>query len=615
MQFQRNRYTLIGVLAGILFPVGALLIDWLIQGTEISLWQIPLINPIHFVIFSAPFVMGFMARLAGQREDRIQEQQSKLQQAHRDLARRAGEMRDIMRNIQEGILTLNPDGSINREYSLFLKSIFEKQELSGVNFVDLIYDQTRHQERKELHDYIAMLFENQNAASSLLEELNPVQSLDYVIQGQKGEVNLRHLQLHFVRILADDVLDKVMVIVHDNTAEVKKEKALKQEQQQHSEEIERVLALMDVPLAEIDTLHQKVARELKALEESLQSDRPTDAIVTILNQLHSLKGESRLFGLHRLGDLIHGMEARCRQYSDDADSTIQDLNLDLKMEVMLQISQTRIYLADLEQTRGKVIGKMNEHNQTSPQANKRFTEWIQGEFIPELRQAQGSLDALLQHTVQKMAAWSDADAKPPQSVNLDWLNNLDSFLQQGIQELAQSAVERQLKPLRIDCQLAPRELESLPILRPAVIHLLQNALAHGIESPAERQRKGKDVAGQIELHLHRGESAEILIRVKDDGRGLDAAQIKQNLLDQGKIVASELDAMDKSSLMRHIFESGFSTSGAQVTPVAGHGLGMQAVRDLVHQLHGQIEIHNRKGHGMSIVLRIPAPDEQKASKT
>jgi two-component system, chemotaxis family, sensor kinase CheA len=132
-----------------------------------------------------------------------------------------------------------------------------------------------------------------------------------------------------------------------------------------------------------------------------------------------------------------------------------------------------------------------------------------------------------------------------------------------------------------------------------LIHLLTNAVVHGLEVPEDRQRNGKPLEGMIELRAA-SHSGRVVITLSDDGRGLDEAKI------QAKAEALGLEAAGPESNHRHalIFAPGFSTA-EEVSTLAGRGVGLDVVARSIHELGGTIEVVSRPGQGVSFTLSLP----------
>lgn len=136
---------------------------------------------------------------------------------------------------------------------------------------------------------------------------------------------------------------------------------------------------------------------------------------------------------------------------------------------------------------------------------------------------------------------------------------------------------------------------------PALEHMVRNAIDHGIEPASEREQSGKPAQGTLSLSFAR-EGADVLIRLADDGRGLDVDAIRRKALAQGLI--SEQANLSDNELQQFIFTPGFSTS-AEVTQISGRGVGMDAVNSDVRMLGGAISIVSHRGAGTEFTVRLP----------
>jgi two-component system chemotaxis sensor kinase CheA len=136
-----------------------------------------------------------------------------------------------------------------------------------------------------------------------------------------------------------------------------------------------------------------------------------------------------------------------------------------------------------------------------------------------------------------------------------------------------------------------------------LMHILRNAVDHGIEQPAEREAAGKPRTGQITLRASR-ERDHVIIQVEDDGAGLDVDDIKRQAIEQDVREPEELETMDDSAIYDLVFHPGFSTAD-EVTDVSGRGVGMDVVHDTVTQLDGSVNVESELGEGSTVSLRLP----------
>lgn len=145
--------------------------------------------------------------------------------------------------------------------------------------------------------------------------------------------------------------------------------------------------------------------------------------------------------------------------------------------------------------------------------------------------------------------------------------------------------------------------EVLATLAEAVLHLLRNAIAHGIETPAARRAAGKDETGHLTLRVATV-GPRLEIRVADDGAGISADRLAQAAVARGILGPAEVDRADEDRLRQLVFHPGLSTAG-RLSTTAGRGMGMAIVRRLVDRLQGDVVLHSRPGQGTEVVMSVP----------
>jgi two-component system chemotaxis sensor kinase CheA len=143
----------------------------------------------------------------------------------------------------------------------------------------------------------------------------------------------------------------------------------------------------------------------------------------------------------------------------------------------------------------------------------------------------------------------------------------------------------------------------LDALAEPLTHIVRNAVDHGIEPASERLSAGKPARGTVSLNaFHQG--TQVLIEVRDDGRGIDLKLIRERAVRNGLIKTEDAERMTEPDLLNLIFEPGFSTA-AEVTEVSGRGVGMDVVRTVLDRLKGTVHVSSVKGKGTTLLLRVP----------
>lgn len=141
----------------------------------------------------------------------------------------------------------------------------------------------------------------------------------------------------------------------------------------------------------------------------------------------------------------------------------------------------------------------------------------------------------------------------------------------------------------------------IELLADPLVHILRNSVDHGLETPEERRAAGKPETGTIELGA-RYSGAEVLITVRDDGRGLNPQKIREKAISKG--LMTEKDDLSESEIFHMIFRPGFSTVD-KVTELSGRGVGMDVVMRTIGSLRGEIDLASQPGEGTTLTLRLP----------
>ncbi|MBO9600052.1 MAG: chemotaxis protein CheA, partial [Cohnella sp.] len=136
-----------------------------------------------------------------------------------------------------------------------------------------------------------------------------------------------------------------------------------------------------------------------------------------------------------------------------------------------------------------------------------------------------------------------------------------------------------------------------------LIHLLRNAVDHGIELPAARREKGKPEKGSVFVRASH-EDNQVLIVVEDDGAGIDAAKLLRKAVDRKRMTPAEAEQCSEQEALSLIFEPGLSTA-AQLSDISGRGVGMDIVREGIEKMNGRIDVESRSGAGTRFTIRLP----------
>ena len=140
-------------------------------------------------------------------------------------------------------------------------------------------------------------------------------------------------------------------------------------------------------------------------------------------------------------------------------------------------------------------------------------------------------------------------------------------------------------------------------IKDPLVHMLRNAVDHGIETPEEREATGKPTPARVELSAHH-EQGQIIITLKDDGKGIDPKAMRENAVKKGMITADVAKRLSDSEAIDLIFEPGFSTA-VKTTGVSGRGVGMDVVQSGVAAVNGLVKVRSEVGAGTTFTLQLP----------
>lgn len=181
------------------------------------------------------------------------------------------------------------------------------------------------------------------------------------------------------------------------------------------------------------------------------------------------------------------------------------------------------------------------------------------------------------------------------------IGNLYTRLSRTVRDAAKATG----KPVELSLEGAETELDNNIIqhISDPLIHLVRNAVAHGLEDANGRSEAGKSEKGRITVRAyHRGN--HIFIEVEDDGRGIDYEKVRQSVIDSGAMSPVAAAELSERELREFLFRPGFSTATSK-TELAGRGVGLDVVRANVHALNGEIEVRSELGRGACFTVKVP----------
>ena len=172
-------------------------------------------------------------------------------------------------------------------------------------------------------------------------------------------------------------------------------------------------------------------------------------------------------------------------------------------------------------------------------------------------------------------------------------------------KLARDVARQLQKKVELEVVGAETELDRnlVEALADPLVHLVRNAIDHGVESPHVRREAGKPEQGHVRLSAQQ-EGDHVVIEVRDDGAGIDPERIRDIAVRKGLVDPDAAARLPSDECLQLLFLPGFSTR-AEVSDLSGRGVGMDVVQSRIRELSGQVQIHSEPGHGSRFVIRVP----------
>ncbi len=371
-----------------------------------------------------------------------------------------------------------------------------------------------------------------------------------------------------------------------------------------------------------------------------QNPEDKELISSIFRIMHTIKGTSGFFGFKKLESISHAAEdilAKLRDGKVIADPEIIDILLkagDLVKEIVSCIEKEKKEpeeeryerfvkeireFADNIEERKKKEEKREEKEEDIRVTSVQLTEThikVSIDLLDKLMNLAGELVLSRNRLVQIANRISNSELiSATQELSLVTTELQEEIMKTRMQPIGTvfnkfPRIVRDLskasgKKINLSIEGADTELDRsiIEAIKDPLTHIIRNSVDHGIETPEERIKEGKPPAGNILLKAYH-EGGQVVIEIKDDGRGIDIEKIKKKAVEKGIISEAEALSLSEKEALNLIFRPGFSTAD-KVTNISGRGVGMDVVKTNIEKLGGSIDIQTEKGKGTTIRMKIP----------
>jgi signal transduction histidine kinase len=449
-----------------------------------------------------------------------------------------GETEQIMATVREGLFLIDPKGIVGSQRSSFLEKAFPRPLPAGADFLEVLAPLVSPEALKSAGEYIGLLF-NRRVKVALLISLNPLQQVEIRDADSGKAPAYLSFDFHPVYAAGTDGVAALLVSAVDISQQVALAHELEMAEERSQTEMGLLSSVLKNNPATVAAFASNAEAGLGEINNELRLIKSGPGsynmlVNRIFRTVHSVKGEAAALSLDTVARQAHRFE--------EVLSALRQ-RLDLHGEDLIAVATNT------------------------------------GELLEELSKVRRIVDrigALEIGTQENEAAAAD---------------DIHHTLQR-VQRLTLAVAADLGKKVRVETAISP--VGTLPdsfrrLLNEGLPQLVRNAVAHGIESSSERVQSGKHAEGSVRIEVRHGDAGGLELVVTDDGRGIDAAALRRNLVSSGRYQDHEVAAMADREVISTIFQPGFSTA-ENVGEHAGRGVGLDVLLALARETGARLKL-------------------------
>lgn len=477
---------------------------------------------------------------------------------------------NILGTVREGLFLVGRDMRLGNAYSNSLADLLRRPSPQGLSFEELLQPLVDEKTLLAAQKFLGLLWKDK-VHEELIESVNPLNQIEVSFTNARGGTDVRYLAFSFRRVRgADTSGDYILGVVSDVTDRVLLARELEHVKADSDSQAALLLQLLRVDPAQLqafvgtaDVAFRKSNAMLTA--PGIEQEDLKKKLNGVFRELHAVKGEAGALTLGSFVQRIHAIEDILSALRNKGTLSGNDF-----LPVVVKLDDLIGHLASIQSMQDRVSS-----------------------FRPAMHaQTPGDID-------------NHRDTAVIEEVPADDGATRSHALTDMLRTLAQDVASANGSSIR----LATRGLEQVPtryqnVVKDICIQMVRNAVAHGIETNAQRTQLGKLEEGMIQVSFATDSAEDYLLTIEDDGRGLNYEQIVDKALRQGLLRPQQAATLERASVYRLIFHPGFSTADA-VSEHAGRGVGLDAVSNLVRESGGKIGVSTTTGQFTRFKVLLP----------
>lgn len=532
--------------------------------------------------------------------DKILESRKKLEQYNKTLQQtvdqRTAELKqaknsidEMIDNMKQGVMTFDSDMLVNEHASAFCSQLLGVDAPAGMNIIDLVFDKDSVSDdvRRAASFNLQMLFGN----SSLQWEICLLGLPKHIERNTNDKTVL--LKITYEAIYDSNAeVSRIMIILEDETELVKAQ----QESLERQKDLSKLAKLVSVKESVFSTFIEEsdfqISESRDQVDEIIEnkSEGFSDSIAGLFRNIHTIKGNAGIFNLRDIAEMAHEMES----YLDKINKGEVTADSRLFVDISAHLDNIENEINTYKKLRTEILGEAGDDGYKS-RVDALLT--LASDCLANLN---GKIETQQYTELSQRFAWSSyclqAESFDP------YISRYKSFVESIANRLG-----KQVQPLKTEIEWNYFDRVLAGKVNGFLMHILRNALDHGVEQAELREATGKPPKASISLRISLS-GERIQIEVEDDGQGIDVDKLVEKAEELGIIdfeTANNLSYQEKLDLLYH---SGLSTAD-QVSEISGRGVGLDAVKSSIEGLGGSLEIVTKSGKGTLFRIQIPLPAE------
>jgi len=500
----------------------------------------------------------------------------KIEEASAQVRQKTADMQAMLQNIPQGILTIVDGNKVHPEYSAFLETVFDTTDIAGRDVMELVFSNT-NLGADTLSQIEAI------GGACIGEDVMNFSFNEHLMVGEiektMADGSVKILDLSWSPITDEqDMVIRLMLCVRDVT-ELRHLAAEANEQKRELEMIGEILAVAPAKFAEFIVSARRFLDENEQIVH--QNPQATAfAIAKLFRNMHTIKGNGRTYGLLHLANVVHHTEQHYDDLRHPASGAVWN-----QEQLLLQLAQVREIIDRYARINDVTLGRGASASAGGDQVLPGYQRHVLTIDRKHIQESLLRLENVNTANLHELVAVRNDVRRTLRLLGTETIEEVLAPVIDSLPALA-SDLGKSAPVVQIDDNGYVVHSFASPLLQNVFMHLIRNAMDHGLESGEERLAKGKPEAGTIKLEMGVMEDM-FQMALSDDGRGLALHKVRQIAIEKQLISVDQV--LTDAEIARLILQPGFSTR-SEVTEVSGRGVGMDAVLDFVTREHGKIEI-------------------------